>query len=45
MNEEGTFYCLEANSLPGMTPMSLLPKAALVKGISYQELCEKILNP
>ena len=44
MSEEGTFYSLEANSLPGMTPMSLLPKAAEAAGISYPELCEKILD-
>lgn len=36
------FFCLEANTLPGMTPMSLLPQEAAAKGISYEELCEKI---
>ncbi len=36
------FYCLEANTLPGMTPMSLLPQEAAAAGISYGELCEKI---
>ena len=36
------FYCLEANTLPGMTPTSLLPQEANVAGISYSELCEKI---
>ena len=35
-------YCLEANTLPGMTPTSLLPQEALSVGISYEELCEKI---
>ncbi len=44
MRNDGLIYCLEANSLPGMTPLSLLPKAGAVKGISYNELCEKILN-
>ena len=38
----GTLYCLEANTLPGMTPASLLPQEAQAAGISYQELCEKI---
>lgn len=37
------FYCLEANTLPGMTPMSLLPQEAAADGISYDELCEKIV--
>ncbi|MDR0979536.1 MAG: D-alanine--D-alanine ligase [Lachnospiraceae bacterium] len=36
------FVCLEANTLPGMTNMSLLPQEALAKGISYNELCEII---
>lgn len=35
-------YCLEANTLPGMTATSLLPKAAAAVGISYPELCERI---
>ena len=37
-------YCLEANSLPGMTPTSLLPQEAAAVGISYDELCEKIIS-
>ena len=44
MKNDGTIYCLEANSLPGMTPFSLLPKAEATKGNSYNELCEKILR-
>jgi D-alanine-D-alanine ligase len=35
-------YCLEANTLPGMTPTSLLPQEAKAAGISYNELCEQI---
>lgn len=35
-------YCLEANTLPGMTPNSLLPQEAAAVGISYDELCLKI---
>jgi D-alanine-D-alanine ligase len=38
----GGFWCLEANSLPGMTATSLLPQAALVAGISFPELLERI---
>lgn len=37
-------YCLEANTLPGMTPTSLLPQEALAAGISYNELCDIIVN-
>lgn len=40
--EDGEFYCLEANSLPGMTSTSLLPKAAAAAGIPFPELCERI---
>lgn len=44
LNENGEFVCLEANTLPGMTPTSLIPQEALVKGISYVELCNQIVN-
>jgi len=44
MKEDGTFYCLEANTLPGMTPMSLLPQEAAAIGMSFDELCEKIVE-
>jgi len=37
-------YCLEANSLPGMTPASLVPKEARAAGIPYEDLCEKIVR-
>lgn len=40
--EKGDFYCLEANTLPGMTPMSLMPQEAAAAGIAYGELCEMI---
>lgn len=36
-------YCLEANTLPGMTPTSLIPQSAAAAGISYGELCEEII--
>ena len=35
-------FCLEANTLPGMTATSLLPKAAAAAGIEFAELCERI---
>ena len=37
-------YCLEANTLPGMTPTSLLPQEAQVVGMSFEDLCEKIIE-
>ena len=39
----GNMYCLEANTLPGMTPTSLLPQEAAAVGMSYPELCEHII--
>lgn len=42
-DEDGRFYCLEMNALPGMTPASLIPKAARAAGIEYSELCERII--
>lgn len=44
MDEEGNMYCLEANTLPGMTPTSLIPQEAKVIGISYPQLCEKLIE-
>lgn len=44
LNEEGIFYCLEANSLPGMTNTSLLPQEAQEAGISFNELVELIVK-
>lgn len=44
LDENGDYYCLEANTLPGMTPISLLPQEAAAAGISYGELCEKIIK-
>jgi len=37
------FYCLEVNTIPGMTETSLLPKAAREAGISFDQLVEQIL--
>lgn len=44
LTEDGEAYCLEANTLPGMTPTSLLPQAAAAVGIGYEELCDKIVK-
>jgi D-alanine-D-alanine ligase len=42
LDEAGRFWCLEANTLPGMTAASLFPKGASAAGISFPELCEQI---
>lgn len=42
LDDDGNFVCLEANTLPGMTPTSLLPQEALKAGISYGQLCNQI---
>lgn len=44
MDADEHIYCLEANTLPGMTPTSLLPQEAQAIGISFEELCEKIMK-
>ena len=41
---DGTPYFIEINNLPGMTPTSLVPQEAAAVGISYGELCERIVN-
>ncbi|MDD6733225.1 MAG: D-alanine--D-alanine ligase [Lachnospiraceae bacterium] len=44
MDEEENIYCLEANTLPGMTPTSLLPQEAACEGMDYPALCEHIIE-
>lgn len=44
VTEDGTPYFLEINTLPGMTPTSLVPQEAAAVGIGYGELCERIVN-
>lgn len=44
MGHNGDIYCLEANTLPGMTPTSLLPQEAKAIGIDFEALCERILE-
>ncbi|MCR5089841.1 MAG: D-alanine--D-alanine ligase [Oscillospiraceae bacterium] len=43
LDSDGKAWFLEVNTLPGMTPNSLIPKAAAVGGMSYDELCERIV--
>ena len=42
VSPDGDIFCLEANSLPGMTRTSLYPQAALAAGIDFPEMCERI---
>lgn len=44
LTTEGEFYCLEANTLPGMTQFSLIPQGAAAMGIDFPELCERIVR-
>lgn len=44
MDDEGNMYCLEANTLPGMTPTSLLPQEAAALGMSFSDLCNKLVE-
>lgn len=44
MDDEYQFYCLEANTLPGMTPTSLLPQEAAVVGMNFEDLCQRIID-
>lgn len=43
-DSEGKFWFLEINTLPGMTPTSLVPQEAAVLGYSYEDLCEEIVR-
>ena len=44
VDKDGKPWCLEANTLPGMTPTSLLPQMAAANGIPYGKLCLKIVE-
>ena len=44
MDAEGRLFCLEANTLPGMTPTSLLPQEAAAMGMDFDTLCETIIS-
>ena len=44
LSNNNELYCLEVNTLPGMTPLSLVPKAAKAVGISFEELIKRIIQ-
>lgn len=44
LNPKGEYYCLEVNTLPGMTALSLVPKGAAAVGISFETLLNKIVE-
>jgi len=44
LTPEGDAYCLEVNTLPGMTPTSLLPQEAAAHGLSYDQLVDAIIR-
>ena len=44
LSEQGDPYVLEVNTIPGMTEASLLPEAAAVAGITYPDLCLRIIE-
>ena len=44
LGKDGKFYCLEVNTLPGMTKTSLVPKAAQAAGIEFPQLVDKIVK-
>lgn len=44
VNEAGEIYFLEINTLPGMTPTSLMPQEAAADGIDYETLCQRLAD-
>ncbi|HQY53164.1 MAG TPA: D-alanine--D-alanine ligase [Ignavibacteria bacterium] len=44
LDDKNDLYCLEVNTLPGMTETSLVPKSALVNGMNFNQLIEKIIQ-
>jgi len=44
MDHNGNIYILEVNTIPGMTERSLLPKAAMARGVDFEDLCMKLVN-
>jgi D-alanine-D-alanine ligase len=44
LDDSGGCFCLEANTLPGMTELSLIPQAAAAAGITFPDLCERIVR-
>ncbi|MGA7836446.1 MAG: hypothetical protein WB996_00630 [Ignavibacteriaceae bacterium] len=44
MSSDNKIYCLEGNTLPGMTSTSLVPKMAKAVGIPFEELIDRIIK-
>jgi D-alanine-D-alanine ligase len=44
LNKNNQFFCLEINTLPGMTSTSLVPKMAKAAGITFEELIDRIIK-
>jgi len=44
LTEDGNVFCLEVNTIPGMTETSLVPMAAEATGLGYQDLVERLLE-
>ena len=44
LDGENVPYCLEVNTLPGMTQTSLVPKSALANGLTFKDLIQKIIE-
>jgi D-alanine-D-alanine ligase len=44
LGDDGHFYFLEVNTIPGMTPTSLVPKSAKAAGISFKRLLDKLIE-
>lgn len=44
MEQDGSMYALEANTLPGMTPTSLVPQEAAAVGVNFEQLCENLIE-
>jgi len=44
LDDQNNLNCLEVNTLPGMTQTSLVPKSALAKGLSFNDLIREIIN-
>jgi len=44
LSEEGNPHVIDINTVPGMTATSLVPDAARVMGMSFADLCEKLVE-
>ncbi|HLP16503.1 MAG TPA: D-alanine--D-alanine ligase [Bacteroidota bacterium] len=44
LRNDGEYFCLEINTLPGMTATSLVPKAAAAAGMTFPQLCDTIVK-